>query len=444
MSILLAFSGGLDTSFCVPYLKETYGVPIHTVTVDTGGLQPGDADAIASRAGELGAASHTLVDGKAELFDRHLRYLIYGNVQRGGVYPLCVGPERVVQARALVQAAKELGATAIAHGSTGAGNDQVRFDVAIQILSRKLLGEEIDVLAPVRALGLSREASTSYLTGHGFEVPEETTSYSINRGLWGTTVGGAETLTTHQPLSEDAYPDTVPPTEAPDEPQTVELIFEKGVPVSVDDDTLDPVALVDHLNATGGAHGVGRGIHVGDTILGIKGRVGFEAPAAEILVTAHRELEKLVLSKWQQVHKQQLASVYGMLLHEAQYFDPVMRDIEAFLDSTQSRVTGTVRVQLFKGTAQVLGAESPHSLFNASMATYGEENALWDGRDAEGFTRLAGIQSLLAAEAATPASPDSKAFAAPSASGDGARDGARDGAGDGAPVAGSAPDSVSL
>lgn len=432
MSILLAFSGGLDTSFCVPYLKETYGVPVHTVTVDTGGLQPGDAAAIAQRAEDLGAASHTLVDGKAELFDHHLRYLIYGNVQRGGVYPLCVGPERVVQARALVHAAKELNATAIAHGSTGAGNDQVRFDVAIQILSRTLLGEEIDVLAPVRTLGLTREESTSYLAEHGFAVPASTTSYSINRGLWGTTVGGAETLTTHEPLPEDAYPDTVSPTDAPDEPQTVELTFEKGVPVAVDSEALDPVGLVNHLNATGGAHGVGRGIHVGDTILGIKGRVGFEAPAAAILITAHRELEKLVLSKWQQVQKHELANVYGRLLHEAQYFDPVMRDIEAFLDSTQARVSGTVRVQLFKGTAQVLGAESPYSLFNASMATYGEQNALWDGRDAEGFTRLAGIQSLLAAGAGAPESPEANASRTPSPSGDGA------------PAAASTPDAVSL
>jgi len=404
MSIILAFSGGLDTSFCVPYLQETYGVPVHTVTVDTGGLRPGDAEAIAQRAKDLGAASHTLVDGKAELFDHHLQYLIQGNVKRGGVYPLCVGPERVVQARAMVQAAHDLGATAIAHGSTGAGNDQVRFDVAIQILSQTLLGTEIDVLAPIRTLGLTREASTRYLAERGFEVPSDTTAYSINRGLWGTTVGGAETLTTHDPLPASAYPDTVAPFDAPDEPQVVELAFEKGIPVAVDGASLPPVALVEHLNSTGGAHGVGRDIHVGDTILGIKGRVGFEAPAAEILITAHRELEKLVLSKWQQVHKEKLASTYGMLLHEAQYFDPVMRDIEAFLESSQETVTGTVRVQLYKGSAKVLGADSPHSLFNASMATYGEENALWDGRDAEGFTRLAGMQSLLAAEA-NPSTP---------------------------------------
>ena len=401
MSIILAFSGGLDTSFCVPYLQETYGIPVHTVTVDTGGLRPGDAEAIAQRARDLGAASHTLVDGKTELFENHLQYLIQGNVKRGGVYPLCVGPERVVQARAMVQAARDLGATAIAHGSTGAGNDQVRFDVAIRILSQVVLGTEIDVLAPIRTLGLTREESTNYLAEHGFEVPASTTAYSINRGLWGTTVGGAETLDTHHPLPEAAYPDTTAPVDAPNAPQEVEIAFEKGVPVAVDGKRLDPVALIEELNATGGAHGVGRDIHVGDTILGIKGRVGFEAPAAEILITAHRELEKLVLSKWQQVRKKELSNAYGMLLHEAQYFDPVMRDIEAFLESSQETVTGTVSVQLFKGGAKVLGADSLHSLFNASMATYGEENSLWDGRDAQGFTRLAGIQSLLAADAST-------------------------------------------
>ena len=424
MSIILAFSGGLDTSFCVPYLQETYGVPVHTVTVDTGGLRPGDAEGIAKRASDLGAASHTLVDGKTELFENHLQYLIQGNVKRGGVYPLCVGPDRVVQARAMVQAAQRLGATAIAHGSTGAGNDQVRFDVAIQILSQTLLGSEIEVLAPIRTLGLTREASTSYLAEHGFEVPAESTAYSINRGLWGTTVGGAETLTSQDPLPDSAYPDTVAPVDAPDEPQVVEIEFEKGVPVAVNGKALAPVALIEHLNATGGAHGVGRDIHVGDTILGIKGRVGFEAPAAEILITAHHELEKLVLSKWQQVRKEELANAYGMLLHEAQYFDPVMRDIEAFLESSQTNVSGTVRVQVFKGSAKVLGADSPHSLFNASMATYGEENSLWDGRDAQGFTRLAGIQSLLATDASTSAKYATGVSATPVADGASVGDGA--------------------
>jgi argininosuccinate synthase len=417
MSIILAFSGGLDTSFCVPYLRETYGTPVHTVTVDTGGLRPGDAEAIAERAADLGAASHTLINGKKALYDDHLAYLIRGNIRRGGVYPLCVGPERVVQARAMVQAAADHGSTAIAHGSTGAGNDQVRFDVAIQVLSRSMLGREIDVVAPIRSLGLTRAASTDYLLERGFDVPSETTAYSINRGLWGTTIGGEETLTTQRPLPEDAYPDTVPPKEAPDEAVELEITFEQGLPVAVDGQGMDGVALVEHLNGVGGVHGVGRDIHVGDTILGIKGRVGFEAPAAEVLLTAHRELEKLVLSKWQQVKKDEMARFYGMLLHEGQYFDPVMRDIEAHLLSSQAAVSGTVNLELYKGGVSVLGADSPNSLFNADLATYGEENALWNGRDAEGFTRLAGVPSLLAAASgagASPASPPLASITGPS------------------------------
>jgi len=401
MSILLAFSGGLDTSFCVPYLQETFDTDVHTVTVDTGGLQPGDADAIEARALELGADSHTLVDGKAALYENHLAYLIQGNVKRGGVYPLCVGPERVVQARAMVEAAADLGATVIAHGSTGAGNDQVRFDVALRILSRQILGEEVDVLAPVRSLGLTREQSTAFLAERGVDVPLGTTAYSINRGLWGTTIGGAETLTPHAPLPDDAYPDTTAPADAPDTPQVLEIDFEHGLPVAVNGASMDGVALVEHLNAVGGAHGVGRGMHVGDTILGIKGRVGFEAPAAEILLTAHRELEKIVLSKWQQVKNEELGQFYGMLLHEAQFFDPVMQDVEAWLTSSQKVVTGTVTVELFKGTARVLSADSPNSMFDAETATYGEENALWSGRDAEGFSRLAGVPSLMAVQAHT-------------------------------------------
>jgi len=394
MAIVLAFSGGLDTSFCVPYLSETYDAPVHTVTVNTGGVTEGEAETIEQRALELGAASHHLVDGRAALYDDHLSYLIKGNVKRGGVYPLCVGPERVVQAQGVVDVAQTLGATTVAHGSTGAGNDQVRFDVALQIL-----GDDLEVLAPIRELGLSRADSTAFLEEHGFDVPGDTTAYSINRGLWGTTVGGKETLTTEEPLPDAAYPDTVAPQNAPDTPLELTLTFENGLPVALDGETMDGVAMIETLNDIGGEHGVGRDIHVGDTILGIKGRVGFEAPAAEILLIAHRELEKVVLSKWQQVQKEQLGSFYGRLMHEAQYFDPVMRDVEAFLDSTQSVVTGTATVQLYKGHVKTQGVTSPHSMFDASTATYGEENALWSGRDAEGFTQLAGVQARLAKKA---------------------------------------------
>ena len=394
MSIVLAFSGGLDTSFCVPYLSETYDTSVITVTINTGGVDASEADAIEARAYELGAAEHVLIDGRDELYADHLSYLIKGNVLRGDVYPLCVGPERVVQARGIVDVAQRVGAEAVAHGSTGAGNDQVRFDVALQIL-----GDDLEVLAPIRELGLSREESTAFLKERGFDVPADTTSYSINRGLWGTTIGGKETHTTHEPLPDDAYPDTVSAAEAPGEPAELTIDFEQGLPVALNGESMDGVALVEALNDLGAQHGVGRNIHVGDTILGIKGRVGFEAPAPLILIEAHRELEKIVLTKWQQVRKKQLGDFYGRLLHEGQYFDPVMRDVEAFLDSSQEVVTGTATVKLFKGHITVQGCTSPHSMFDASTAKYGEEHALWDGRDAQGFTKLAGVQAKLAIKA---------------------------------------------
>jgi len=278
-----------------------------------------------------------------------------------------------------------------------------------------VVSEDLDVLAPIRSLGLSREESTAFLEERGFSVPADTTDYSINRGLWGTTIGGKETLTSEQPLPEDAYPDTVPPTEAPDTPRELTITFEEGLPVALDGEGMDPVDLVETLNDIGGDHGVGRDIHVGDTILGIKGRIGFEAPAAQTLITAHRELEKVVLSKWQQVQKEELGSFYGRLLHEGQYFDPVMRDVEAFLDHSQDVAAGDVTVKLFKGSIRVQGVESPHSMFDAGTATYGEENALWDGRDAEGFTTLAAVPSLLAKKARDGSSESEDADRTPAA-----------------------------
>lgn len=393
MSIALAFSGGLDTSFCVPYLREETGQPVHTVTVDTGGFSDDEKRQIEARATELGAASHTLVDARRDLWDRVLQYLVKGNVRRGGVYPLCVGPERVVQAEALVEAAKSLGAESVAHGSTGAGNDQIRFDGAL-----RLLAGDLEVLTPIRSLALSREASTAYLHERGFEVEAKTTDYSVNTGLWGTTIGGKETHRPDGVLPEEAWVHTVAPHAAPDEAHSLIIDWEEGMPVALDGEALDPVALVEALNAIGAAHGVGRGVHVGDTILGIKGRVAFEAPAAAILLDAHLELEKVVLTNLQLVHKASLGDLYGRLAHEGLFFDPLARDLEAFLDSTQQRVTGTTTVELFKGSARVLGASSPFSLFDAG-ARYGEDTALWDGRDAEGFARIYGMQARLAARA---------------------------------------------
>jgi len=394
MSIVLAFSGGLDTSFCVPYLRETYGEPVYTVTVNTGGITEEDTRLLAEKSKKLGAKQHFLADGRQALFHDHLSYLIKGNVLRGGVYPLCVGSERGIQARMTVDIARRVGARAVAHGSTGAGNDQVRFDVAIRHMA-----DDIDIITPIRDKGLTREFTSRFLRERGFDVPASTTRYSINSGLWGTTIGGAETLGTAKPLPDAAYPDTVSPVDSPNTPHQLTMTFEQGLPTAIDAIPMNPVALIEALNTLGAKQGVGRDHHVGDTILGVKGRIGFEAPAAMILIAAHRELEKIVLTKWQRYQKDHLADFYGMLLHEGQHFDPVMRDIEAFIDSSQQVVTGTVHVHLLKGHISILGCESPWSMFNTGVATYGEQSALWDGRDARGFCQLTGLQAYLARKA---------------------------------------------
>jgi len=389
MSIVVAFSGGLDTSFCVPYLREEYDLPIYTVTVNTGGISEEECAQIEKRALELGSVGHYLVDARDELFERSIQYLIKGNVLRGDVYPLCVGPDRVVQAKALVDMARKLDSKIVAHGSTGAGNDQIRFDIALNVL-----GDDLTILTPIRDLGLSREYTTNWLKERGYSVSASTTTYSINTGLWGTTVGGKETLTTEKTLPDEAWP-TPSPRNAAEEGERLIIAFENGVPTAINGAAMSPVDLIEALNETGEKHGVGRAIHVGDTIIGIKGRVGFQAAAAAILIPAHRELEKTVLSRWQQYHKAQLGDFYGMMMHEAQYFDPVLRDIEAMLDSSQETVTGIVTLSLYKGNVTIEGTTSPFSLFDTGVATYGETNQLWDGRDARGFARILGLQSLL-------------------------------------------------
>ena len=394
MKIVLAYSGGLDTSFCVPYLKESFDAEIHTVFVDTTGLSDDEKSEIGLRAMQLGASSHAVIDGVQDLYKDYISYIIKGNVLRGSVYPLSVGVERVVQAKKVLDYARAIGAKAVAHGSTGAGNDQIRFDGTLRILAA-----DIQVLTPIRALSLSREDSTAFLEERGFSLPENRAEYSINKGIWGTTIGGKETHDSKLPLPDAAYPDSVAPENAPDTPLILEIGFEKGLPVAINNEKMDGVDLLKKLNELGFQHGVGRDMHVGDTILGIKGRVGFEAPAALTLIPAHRELEKLVLTKWQRFQKDHLADFYGMLLHEGQYFDPVMRDIEAFLDSSQNVVTGTVSVKFFKGHIQVLGAESPYSMFNTGVATYGESNTLWDARDAEGFAKIYTVPAMLAHQA---------------------------------------------
>ena len=388
--VVLAFSGGLDTSFCVLWLREQ-GWRVSTVTVNTGGFSPAELARIEAASPKLGAATHRTVDARADLFDGYLRFLLAGNVLRGNAYPLSVSAERVAQAAAVVAVAKELGATALAHGSTGAGNDQVRFDVAFRALA-----PELEVITPIRQLRLSRQQETDWLSLRGVTFPPKTTAYSVNEGMWGASVGGRETLNSWDALPEAVYPGGEV-RDAP--PRTLVIGFEAGVPVALDGKALDPVALIAELNALGRGYGIGRGIHLGDTILGIKGRVGFEAPAAVILIQAHRELEKLVLTAKQQSWKDTLGNLYGQLLHEGHHFDPLARDLEAFLASSQQVVSGEVRVTLMPRVSVVEGVRSPFSMMDPRIASYGEANHLWDGAEAAGFAKLYGVQQVIARKA---------------------------------------------
>jgi len=388
--VVLAFSGGLDTTYCAIWLREQ-GFDVHTVTVMTDAYTPDEVRQLAAHAARLGAVKHTIVDARPELFTDYLKYLIFANALRGDSYPLCVSVERVVQARGVARHAAQIKADALAHGSTGAGNDQVRFDVAFRVFA-----PGVSVITPIRDQALTREQTTDYLTEHGIQMPPRTSRYSVNRGLWGTTIGGAETHVSDGVLPEDVYVLTRKPW--PVEAETIELRFERGIPIALDGEVREPVRLIEALNQRAGRHGVGRGMHVGDTILGIKGRVAFEAPAAAVLIPAHRELEKLVLSRQQQMWKRTLGDQYGAMLHEARAFDPLMRDIEAFLVSSQQRVSGTATVRLSSGQATILGATSPHSLMNAGLARYGESSALWTGAEAAAFSKIYGMQDCLLAQ----------------------------------------------
>ncbi len=393
--IVVAFSGGLDTSYLALYLKETTSATVVTVTVDTGGFSPDELVAIDARSKQVGADQHITIDGKQETFDRVVKTLIQGNVLRGNAYPLCVSAERITQAEVIVRAAKELGADAIAHGSTGAGNDQVRFDVGIRTLA-----PELGIITPIRDQGLSRAEETAWLRERGIDVADKISTYSVNAGMWGVTIGGGDIHDAWKTVPDEAFPTVVSPEKAPVAGSSCTITFKEGVPIAIGGEKLSGPDLIDKLNKLGAAHGVGRGVHLGDTILGIKGRIAFEAPAALILVGAHRELEKLVLTRWQQFFKEKLADFFGMLLHEAQFYDPVVRDIEAMIASSQSRVDGDVRVTLKKGALHIDGVQSPYSLLAAAKATYGETQSLWEGRDAEGFTKIYGLQGRLAAQAA--------------------------------------------
>jgi argininosuccinate synthase len=378
--VVLAYSGGLDTSFCIKYLSAEKGLEVHALTVDTGGFSPEELEQMSQRASQLGAASFQAVDAVPSYYDQCLRYLIYGNVLRNGTYPLSVSAERVFQALETARYAQQIGAQAVAHGSTGAGNDQVRFDLAFEVL-----GQGLEIITPIRDLKLSRQQEVDYLQQHGIAWSAAKGRYSINQGIWGTSVGGAETLTSDQPLPETAYPSQLQQSE----PRQISLQFEKGELVGLDGKKFaHPTAAIRALQEIAAPYAIGRDIHVGDTIIGIKGRVGFEAAAPLIIIKAHHLLEKHVLTKWQQYWKEQLANWYGMLLHEGQYLEPVMRNIETFLEDTQQSVSGQVHVRLHPYRFELLGIESEYDLMNSGFGQYGEMNKAWSGEDVKGFTRI--------------------------------------------------------
>ena len=380
---VLAYSGGLDTSYCLVNLTKDQGMEVHTVIVNTGGFSAEELKDIEARAYELGSSKHVTIDITDKYYNDCVRYLIYGNILKNNTYPLSVSAERMFQSIAIAQYAKDVDAEYIVHGSTGAGNDQIRFDVAFAVIS-----PQSKIITPIRDEKLSRQQEVEYLQANGVNYSWEKAKYSINRGIWGTSVGGVETLTSNQALPEDAYPTQLSRTES----SVIEIEFEKGIPTAFDGEKLSPVALIQKLNEIGGEYAIGRDIHVGDTILGIKGRVGFEAPAAYLLIKAHHLLEKHTLTRWQLLHKDSLSNWYGTLLHEAQYLDPVMRDIEAFLESSQNHVTGKVKVQLNPYHFSMIGIESPYDMMQSKVATYGEENEAWDSRDARGFIKIFGNQ----------------------------------------------------
>ncbi|HYB64473.1 MAG TPA: argininosuccinate synthase [Steroidobacteraceae bacterium] len=387
--IVLAYSGGLDTSFLVPWIAEIYRRPVITVTVDTGGIDTAAAGALAGRARALGAVAHHQIDARAGYFEQVLRFLIMGNVRRGQLYPLCVGAERVMQAQTIARMARELKSDTVAHGCTAAGNDQVRFEVALRTLA-----PDLAVLAPVRDRAFKRADELEYLRARGLPVPPTGAAYSVNRGLWGVTIGGKETLTSGGSIPDDAWLLTRDAFTKARPPERHVLGFEAGRPVSLDGRAAAPVEIIEKLEALAAPFGIGRGIHLGDTIIGTKGRVAFEAPAAEVLLTAHRELEKLTLTGRQQRIKELLAAPYGDLVHEGQLLDPVCRDIEALLSSSQQRVTGEVHFRLQTGNLFIEGVESPYSLMAASRGVYGEAAGEWSALDALGFSRIVALPGV--------------------------------------------------
>ena len=382
--VVLAFSGGLDTSYCAMYLSKEKNLEIHTAIANTGGFSPEELTSIEKRAYALGVKSHKALDVTEEYYQKGIRYMVYGNVLRNNSYPISVSSERIFQAIAIIEYAKKIGAKYVAHGSTGAGNDQIRFDLAFQVLA-----PEIEIITPTRDMELTREFEINYLKEHGVEADYTKMEYSINAGLWGTSIGGKETLTSNQTLPEEAYPSQL--TKEGEETLTLDFVKGqlKGVNGNKHFSTVDAIRQVEEIGA---AWAIGRDMHIGDTIIGIKGRVGFEAAAPMLIIKAHQMLEKHTLTKWQQYWKDQLGNWYGMFLHEAMYLEPVMRDIEKFLESTQGNVTGRVIIKLRPYTFQLVGIESEHDLMKSEFGEYGEMNKGWTAEDAKGFTRILGNQ----------------------------------------------------
>ena len=372
----------MDTSFCVKYLAEEKGYEVYTAVANTGGFNESDLQRIEDKAYRLGAREHVSIDITQEYYEKCIRYMVYGNVLRNNTYPISVSSERVFQAIAIIEYAKKIGAKYVAHGSTGAGNDQVRFDLTFQVLA-----PEISIITPIRDLSLSRDQEINYLREHGVDDDFIKMQYSINQGLWGTSIGGKETLTSDKPLPESAYPSQLKETDE----KVISLGFEKGELKTIDGKHFKSgPAAIQGLEAIAAPYAIGRDIHVGDTIIGIKGRVGFEAAAPLIIIKAHHLLEKHTLSKWQLYWKEQLANWYGMFLHEALYLDPVMRNIETFLESTQSTVNGTVHVALKPYRFELEGIESNNDLMSSVFGKYGEESKAWTGEEVKGFTAILG------------------------------------------------------
>ncbi len=382
--VVLAFSGGLDTSFCVKYLKHEKGLDVYSAIANTGGFSDQELKTIEEGAYKLGVSQHETLNITDVYYRNCIRYMIFGNILKNNTYPLSVSSERIFQAYAIVDYARKIGAKYIAHGSTGAGNDQIRFDLTFQIIA-----PEIEIITPIRDLTLSREAEIDYLIKHGVEKDWKKMEYSINKGLWGTSIGGKETLTSNQSLPEKAYPSQ--PTKQ--EPAKMVIEFNKGEIASVNGKTFtSPIDAIREIEAIGSSYAIGRDTHVGDTIIGIKGRVGFEAAAPILIIKAHHLLEKHTLTKWQMYWKEQLSNWYGMLLHEAQYVEPVMRDIEKFLDNSQEKVTGKVILKLHPYRFELVGIESDYDLMNSGFGDYGEVNKGWSGEDVRGFTTILGNQ----------------------------------------------------